>query len=74
MGDLKSLQTITGLSLSPANIQNLVDEFRTFGVVAFGPIIAWVDKDQKFDSPISNMMIVGFHPKKTLISVHHSYS
>ena len=45
MGDLKSLQTITGLSLSTANIQNLVDEFRTFGVVAFGPIIAWVVKD-----------------------------
>jgi len=39
VGDLESLKTITSFSFFSDDIENGVDEFSTFGVVTFGPIV-----------------------------------
>jgi hypothetical protein len=40
MSNLKSLKTITALSFLPDDVKNGIDEFSSFGVVTFGPIVS----------------------------------
>lgn len=39
MSQLKSLQTVATFGLFPDDVEDRVDEFSAFGVVAFGPIV-----------------------------------
>lgn len=40
MGDLETLKAITALSLAADNIQNLINELRTLGVMTLGPVVS----------------------------------
>lgn len=39
MGDLETLQAVDSLGFLSDNVENRVDEFSTFGVVALGPVV-----------------------------------
>jgi len=39
VGDLETLETVTGLGLATDDIQNLVNEFGTLGVVTLCPVV-----------------------------------
>lgn len=39
VGDLETLEAVTGLSLATDNIDDLVDELSTLGVVTLGPVV-----------------------------------
>jgi hypothetical protein len=40
VGDLESLEAIAALSLAADNVEDLVDELSTLGVVTLGPVVA----------------------------------
>jgi hypothetical protein len=40
VGELESLEAVTGLSLFTHNIQNRVNKLSTFSVVALGPVVS----------------------------------
>lgn len=40
VGDLEALQAVAGLSLAADNVDDLIDELSTLGVVTLGPVVA----------------------------------
>ena len=43
VSDLETLETITALSLTSNDIENLVNKFSTLGIVTFGPVVSYAD-------------------------------
>ena len=41
MGDLEALKAIAALGLTSHDIEDLIDELSTFGVVTLGPVVAY---------------------------------
>jgi hypothetical protein len=39
VGDLETLETVNGFGFLSDNVENRVDEFSTFRVVALGPVV-----------------------------------
>jgi hypothetical protein len=40
VGDLETLEAVTALSLTADNIENLIDQLGTLGVVTLGPVVS----------------------------------